>query len=432
MMEIKTTKYADLIPISKADYEALKDSIRKDGLHYPIITNQNGDVLDGHNRLKICQELGIEPRFNTMRFDNELEEVKFVRIINSKRRHINDYEKAKQALALEPIEAELARQRQISAGQTQTPLSPHEPKGRVKEIVSKAVGLSPTTYFRAKTIIEKGSEEVNKKLKEGKTDIATEYNKIVKAEKRVRAREEAEAFAKTLSLPDKIILLNKDSTNIEELTEIPDNSVDLIITDPPYAGDTLPIFEGLARFASKKLKEGGNLVFFFGQYHLPEITNLFSKYESEGLNYGWQLAIIHSGAHSRFHYLGVHIAWKPMLWYTKRPKSSKTTTTRYDSHNPSWQPNITDVIHSTPPDKSRHDWAQSPTEAEYIIKHLTINEHSLVVDPFLGSGAFGIAAAKLNRYFIGVEIDKETFENAKNYLITETTATTGTTTTSST
>jgi ParB-like chromosome segregation protein Spo0J len=146
---VKTNKYGDLIPISKTDYEALKDSIRKDGLHYPIIINQKGDVLDGHNRLKICQELGVEPRFSTMHFDNDLQEEKFVRIINANRRHMNDYQKAKQALALEPIEAELARQRQLAGKKATETLSPNEPKGkgRVKEIVSKAVGLTPTTYL---------------------------------------------------------------------------------------------------------------------------------------------------------------------------------------------------------------------------------------------------------------------------------------------
>ncbi len=39
---------------------------------------------------------------------------------------------------------------------------------------------------------------------------------------------------------------------------------------------------------------------------------------------------------------------------------------------------------------------------------------SLVVDPFLGSGAFAIPAIKLDRYFLGIDIDKEPLENALN------------------
>lgn len=50
-----------------------------------------------------------------------------------------------------------------------------------------------------------------------------------------------------------------------------------------------------------------------------------------------------------------------------------------------------------------------------IVKNLTV-EHQLVVDPFMGSGTTGIAALKLNRKFIGVEIDQDTFNIAKNQI----------------
>jgi DNA modification methylase len=97
-----------------------------------------------------------------------------------------------------------------------------------------------------------------------------------------------------------------------------------------------------------------------------------------------------------------------MLWFVKGTKRLTTYT-------------VPDFIESEKPDKSNHPWAQSTVEAEYLVRNLTISEDSLVVDPFLGSGAFAIPAVKLGRYFIGVEKDKDTFENAKNYLIKETT-----------
>ena len=37
----------------------LKDSIKKDGLHYPIVVNSKGEILDGHHRYRICKELDI-------------------------------------------------------------------------------------------------------------------------------------------------------------------------------------------------------------------------------------------------------------------------------------------------------------------------------------------------------------------------------------
>jgi DNA modification methylase len=40
-------------------------------------------------------------------------------------------------------------------------------------------------------------------------------------------------------------------------------------------------------------------------------------------------------------------------------------------------------------------------------------ENEVILDPMLGSGTTGIAAIKLNRKFIGIEIQKETFNVAK-------------------
>ena len=47
-------EYSNLVyPLSKLEYEQLKDSIRKDGLYLPIVINPKGEILDGHNRHKI-------------------------------------------------------------------------------------------------------------------------------------------------------------------------------------------------------------------------------------------------------------------------------------------------------------------------------------------------------------------------------------------
>ena len=37
----------------------LKDSIKQDGLHYPIVVSSAGEILDGHHRHKICKELDM-------------------------------------------------------------------------------------------------------------------------------------------------------------------------------------------------------------------------------------------------------------------------------------------------------------------------------------------------------------------------------------
>lgn len=50
---------------------------------------------------------------------------------------------------------------------------------------------------------------------------------------------------------------------------------------------------------------------------------------------------------------------------------------------------------------------------EYLIKTYTA-ENNLILDTFMGYGSTGVAANNLNRYFIGFEIDKHFFQIAKN------------------
>jgi ParB-like chromosome segregation protein Spo0J len=42
------------------DYEALKESIRRWGVILPIVQDEEGSILDSHQQVRACQELGIE------------------------------------------------------------------------------------------------------------------------------------------------------------------------------------------------------------------------------------------------------------------------------------------------------------------------------------------------------------------------------------
>jgi len=97
-------EYEAILPkLSSEEYEALKESIRKEGMHYPIIVNREGIILDGHHRFRICQELGLEPKVEVKDFGNSLSEKVFVIKSNLLRRHLKDFQRAELTIKLVEI-----------------------------------------------------------------------------------------------------------------------------------------------------------------------------------------------------------------------------------------------------------------------------------------------------------------------------------------
>ena len=118
-----------------------------------------------------------------------------------------------------------------------------------------------------------------------------------------------------------------------------------------------------------------------------------------GLTYWWSIAVRLSGPFDRSFQRGVSIKWKPLLWFVKGNKKNAIDF-------------MSDYIESKPPEKPLHEWTQSTVEAEHVISRLTV-ENQLVLDPMMGSGTTGVVAIKLNRKFIGIELDKCRLEIGK-------------------
>lgn len=70
--------------LDDVSFQALKQDIYANGLRNPIIT-KNKQVLDGQNRLRACEELGIDPIFQEYEGDDLVE---FVLAQNLHRRHL--------------------------------------------------------------------------------------------------------------------------------------------------------------------------------------------------------------------------------------------------------------------------------------------------------------------------------------------------------
>ena len=67
--------------------------------------------------------------------------------------------------------------------------------------------------------------------------------------------------------------------------------------------------------------------------------------------------------------------------------------------------------------KGRNHPTEKPVELlKWLIKYYS-NENDVVLDVTMGSGSTGVACKELNRYFIGIEMNKEYYEIACNRLI---------------
>lgn len=178
-------------------------------------------------------------------------------------------------------------------------------------------------------------------------------------------------------------------------------SVEVIITDPPYAEEYVPLYGALAEQAARLLKPGGSLLVMCGQSYLPEILALMTPH----LSYHWTLNYQTPGGQSpQIWPKKVNTFWKPVLWFT-------TGDYRGD-----WK---SDVIKSdvNDNDKRFHDWGQSESGITRLVENFS-EPGDLVLDPFLGGGTVGLVALQAGRRFIGIDVDQDSVNVSKERIFT--------------
>ncbi len=193
--------YERLLPkMSEEEFAELKASIQSEGQHYPIIVNEDLEVLDGHHRYRACIELGIEPDFEVRKFEDKLLEKKFVIEANLRRRHLNNFQLVELAVPLLEIEKALAKKRQSVGGKNgrnlQLGLASEDAvpqfKAKATEVIAKKAGVSTRTFERGKKILEEASEDDKQKLREGKASITKVYSEIVSSGNELTKKDAAE------------------------------------------------------------------------------------------------------------------------------------------------------------------------------------------------------------------------------------------------
>jgi len=170
------------------------------------------------------------------------------------------------------------------------------------------------------------------------------------------------------------------------LPKLKDQSIDLIITDPPYTKEGICLYEPLAREGKRLLKNGRYLFAYCGAQFLPDVLELMTPH----LDWFWLYEILHRGGNPRVWYKKLMIRSKPVLAFT----NGKPYRTEW----------MCNVHESERKDKRYHKWGQHEGFVKKIIELLT-DEGDTVLDPFLGGGTTMKVCQDLSRSCIGIEID---------------------------
>jgi hypothetical protein len=105
---------AEIFPLLTGDeFESLKADIATNGLREPVWTWQ-GKIIDGRNRARACEALGIEPA--TREWDGKGSLIGFVLSLNLHRRHLDASQRAMAAANALPYLEEEAKKRQSDGG----------------------------------------------------------------------------------------------------------------------------------------------------------------------------------------------------------------------------------------------------------------------------------------------------------------------------
>jgi site-specific DNA-methyltransferase (adenine-specific) len=183
----------------------------------------------------------------------------------------------------------------------------------------------------------------------------------------------------------------------EQLADVANESVDLILTDPPYGRNSLPVWDSLGAFAARVLKSDGLLIAYTGQLYLPRVLTDLERH----LRYLWTIALLYGGQTSYLRVVGMVQAWKPIVMF------KKGKWRRGDER--------LDVLQGVGQEKDWHVWQQAEAEAAELVARFS-KPGDLVIDPFVGSGTTGVAGLRLGRRFLGCDVDAAALVTAEQRL----------------
>lgn len=223
---------------------------------------------------------------------------------------------------------------------------------------------------------------------------------------------------------------------LELMKDIPDKSVDCIITDLPYGTtqckwDTIIPFEPLWKQYNRIIKDNGAVVLFgtepFSSHlRLSNLKNykydwIWDKVKGTGFLNAKRQPMRNHELISVFY--KKQCTYNPQKTYGHKMKKSYRSKdlqtdvygemkNDYTYESTERYPRSIQVFSTDTQNSSLHPTQKPVALIEYLIKTYT-NDGELVFDSCMGSGTTGVACINTNRRFIGIELDNNYFDIAK-------------------
>ena len=186
---------------------------------------------------------------------------------------------------------------------------------------------------------------------------------------------------------------------LEGFKLIPDKSIDLILTDPPYGLNTqgikndndLSLFYSILPESHRVLKDNSFFITFFSTKFLPQI------FKDNPFEYFWNFILYCPNGRVRSP-IGFTKYMSCIVFKKGNPRMIKRGKDIFiDTPGRLVEPDEGFINHPTPKPKT-------------FIKEMIMmfsKKGDIILDPFLGSGSTAVACKQTRRNFIGFEINKD-------------------------
>jgi len=396
--------YQLLPELSPEQFAALKADIAERGVLVPVEVDELGQVLDGHHRLRAWRELRAEgvrlPQYPRVvrRFPDEDSKIAHALRLNLSRRHLDPKDRSALVAGLRRrrwSHRRIAELLGVSHATVARDLAvgTDVPPAHVEGADGKR--YQPTRLEPPSSIVVQTQRDEHRALEAlGQLGDAAPPRTIDLRRAEARARETRLA---TSVAPDGSSTTGPswriDCADIRHF-DLPERSVDLMLTDPPYTNEALPFFSDLGAFCARVLRPGRLLVCYVGKLALPEEIQRLSEH----LHYVWSGAVFQPGRHTSIRVHRFRAAFRQVLFFSAGPYQPR-----------GW---VQDTILSTKvPAKDLHPWQQALEPFSRLVENCS-SPGEVICDPFVGSGTTGVAALRAGRRFIGCDIDPRAVSTA--------------------